>query len=193
MFSNSFLNESVAILRAVDCHDIEGIVNGLDQVRSQGGRIFCAGVGGSAAHASHFVNDLRKLAMVEAYCPSDNVSELTARTNDEGWETVFEEWLKISRAKSSDGLFIFSVGGGDSARGISVGLIRAAEYMRGVNGQVLAILGRNGGEIRRLSSSAVLVPDLFPERVTPHTEGLMSVIAHLIVSHPKIQKKSTKW
>src|SRR5690242_7030198 len=166
---------------------------GLARVRELGGRLFILGVGGSAGHASHAVNDFRKLCGFEAYAPTDNVSELTARTNDEGWETVFSEWLVTSRLGERDALLVFSVGGGNREKNVSANLVRAVDMARQVGAQVFGIIGRDGGHTGRHATAAVIIPPLFADRITPHTEGLAAVIWHLLVSHPLLQRNSTKW
>ena len=157
------------------------------------GRVFILGIGGSAANASHMVNDLRKLCNIEAYCPTDNVSELTARTNDEGFETIFENYLRTSNFTSSDCLFILSVGGGDKDRNISVNLIKAIDYCHIKGGKVYGIVGRSSGYTAKTGDCVILVPPLFPDRITPHSEAFQAVIWHCIVSNPKLQKNKTTW
>lgn len=192
-FAQRFLDESVAILRAINPAQLEALVNELEALRERGGRLFVLGVGGSAGHASHAVNDFRKLCGIEAYAPTDNVSELTARINDEGWESCFAAWLQVSRLRKEDALLIFSVGGGSRERGISVNLIAAAELARERGARVLGIVGRDGGYTARIGDAVVLIPPLSAERVTPHTEGLAAVVWHLLVSHPRLQRTATKW
>jgi D-sedoheptulose 7-phosphate isomerase len=192
-FSSRYLEESVRIVRAIDPASVEGIVDGLVSVREDGGRLFIVGVGGSAGHASHAVSDFRKLCGFEAYAPTDNASELTARANDEGWESVFAEWLRVSRVRPGDGLLAFSVGGGDEERNISVNLIRAVQLARSEGARIFGVVGRDGGYVARVTDACVVVPPLFEDRVTPHTEGLCAVIWHLLVSHPKLQVRPTKW
>src|ERR1700694_2695839 len=192
-FSAQFLSETNAILAAIDCNEIEALATGLRAVRDRSGRLFILGVGGSAGHASHAVNDFRKICGFEAYTPTDNVSELTARINDEGWDPSFSEWLRGTRLAKSDALLIFSVGGGDREKNISGNLVNAIELAQEVGAQVFGIVGRDGGATRKAASACVLIPPLFAERVTPHTEGLCAVIWHLLVSHPSLQRASTKW
>lgn len=155
--------------------------------------MFILGVGGSAGHAGHAVNDFRKICGVEAYAPTDNVSELTARTNDEGWDTVFSEWLKVSRFSGRDGLLIFSVGGGDAVRNVSPNLVKAIDLAREVGAAICGVVGRDGGYTAKSSEAVVVIPPMYPERVTPHTEGLCAVVWHLLVSHPFLQAKPTMW
>lgn len=192
-FATQFLSETSDILAKLDRQAIEDIAKGLAGVRERGGRLFILGVGGSAGHAGHAVNDFRKICGFEAYAPTDNVSELTARTNDEGWETVFEAWLKGSRINERDALLIFSVGGGDKAANVSVNLVRAIDAARAVGASVYGIVGRAGGYTKTKATACVVVPPLFAERITPHTEGLAAVIWHLLVSHPALKVAGTKW
>jgi D-sedoheptulose 7-phosphate isomerase len=192
-FTAGFLQETTKILAALDTDAIEAVAKGLAGVRERGGRLFILGVGGSAGHAGHAVNDFRKICAFEAYAPTDNVSELTARTNDEGWETVFEGWLRGSRIGPRDGLLIFSVGGGDKEKNVSVNLIRAIDAASAAGAEVYGIVGRNGGYTRANATACIVVPPLYADRVTPHTEGLAAVIWHLLVSHPALKVVGTKW
>jgi D-sedoheptulose 7-phosphate isomerase len=192
-FAESYIRESVEILGQLDPDEMERVAELLAAVRERGGRLFILGVGGSAGHASHAVNDFRKLCGFEAYAPTDNVSELTARTNDEGFETVFEEYLRGSRLGPDDGLLVFSVGGGDAERGVSANLVRAIDFARGEGAAVAGIVGRDGGHTARVADAAVVIPPLVADRVTPHTEGLCAVLWHLLVSHPALQRNPTKW
>jgi D-sedoheptulose 7-phosphate isomerase len=192
-FAADFLQETAKILAALDTGTIEAVAQGLAGVRERGGRLFILGVGGSAGHAGHAVNDFRKICSFEAYAPTDNVSELTARTNDEGWETVFEAWLKGSRIRARDALLIFSVGGGDREKNVSVNLIRAIDTAKTAGAAVYGIVGRNGGYTKANATACVVVPPLYPDRITPHTEGLAAVIWHLLVSHPALKVAGTKW
>jgi D-sedoheptulose 7-phosphate isomerase len=192
-FAATYLEETVAIVRALDAAAIERLAAGLAQVRDAGGRLFLLGVGGSAGHAGHAVNDFRKLCGFEAYAPTDNVSELTARINDEGFESAFAEWLKVSRLQPRDGLLIFSVGGGDAVKNISACLVRAVELARQVGARVFGVVGRDGGFTARAADACVVIPPLQAERITPHTEGLCAVVWHLLVSHPALQRQRTKW
>jgi D-sedoheptulose 7-phosphate isomerase len=192
-FAEGYIRETVEILDQVDTAQIERVAELLASVRERGGRLFILGVGGSAGHASHAVNDFRKICGFEAYAPTDNVSELTARTNDEGWETVFEEYLRGSRLRAEDGLLVFSVGGGDAERGVSANLVRAIEVARAEGAAVTGIVGRDGGHTARAADACVVIPPLVAERITPHTEGLCAVLWHLLVSHPALQRSATKW
>jgi D-sedoheptulose 7-phosphate isomerase len=192
-FSKTFLDESIALIQKLDVASIEAVVDGLARVREGGGRLFVLGVGGSAGHASHAVNDFRKICGFEAYTPTDNVSELTARVNDEGWDTCFSEWLKGSRLRRGDALLIFSVGGGNREKNVSVNLVRSLELAKEVGANVYGVVGRDGGYTKQVSDACVIIPTVSPERVTPHTEGFCAVVWHLLVSHPKLAAKPTKW
>jgi D-sedoheptulose 7-phosphate isomerase len=192
-FSEQFLRETHAILDRVDASSIEQVAEELGGVRDRGGRLFILGVGGSAGHASHAVNDFRKICGIEAYAPTDNVSELTARTNDEGWETTFSAWLEVSKLQSRDALLIFSVGGGNLQRNVSPNLVRALELARRVGARVVGVVGRDGGYTKEVAHACVVIPPLYADRITPHTEGLAAVIWHLLVSHPRLQLSATKW
>jgi D-sedoheptulose 7-phosphate isomerase len=192
-FSKTFLDESIALIQKLDVAAIEAMVDGLARVREGGGRLFVLGVGGSAGHASHAVNDFRKICGFEAYTPTDNVSELTARVNDEGWDTCFSEWLKGSRLRRGDALLVFSVGGGNREKNVSVNLVRSLELAKEVGASVYGVVGRDGGYTKQVSDACVIIPTVSPERVTPHTEGFAAVVWHLIVSHPKLAAKPTKW
>jgi D-sedoheptulose 7-phosphate isomerase len=192
-FTARYLDESAQILAGLDQPAIEAVATGLARVRAEGGRLFVLGVGGSAGHASHAVNDFRKLCGFEAYAPTDNVSELTARINDEGWDTSFVEWLRGSRLRRGDGVLVFSVGGGNRERNVSVNLVRALEHAREVGARIFGIVGRDGGTTRELADACVLIPTVATERVTPHTEGMAAVVWHLLVSHPELQRVTTKW
>lgn len=192
-FTEQFLQEGIELMQKLDPAAIEKTALGLAAVREAEGRLFILGVGGSAGHASHAVNDFRKICGFEAYCPTDNVSELTARTNDEGWDTTFSEWLKGSRLRKGDGLLIFSVGGGNREKNVSVNLVRALELAKEVGASVYGIVGRDGGYTAQVADACVLVPTVHPDRITPHTEGFAAVIWHLLVSHPALAKSKTKW
>jgi len=192
-FTEKFLEESVQVLRTVDQSAIEDCATGLADVRQRGGRLFVLGVGGSAGHASHAVNDFRKLCGFEAYAPTDNVSELTARINDDGWDRVFSDWLDGSHLSELDGLLVLSVGGGDAERGVSGNLVSAMQLARVRRASIFAIVGRDGGFAAKVADTIVLIPPLYPERVTPHTEGLCAVIWHLLVTHPLLARQRAKW
>jgi D-sedoheptulose 7-phosphate isomerase len=191
-FSATFLEETARIAREIDPATIEAIATGLAERRDAGGRLFVIGVGGGAGHASHAVCDFRKLAGFEAYTPVDNVSELTARTNDEGFETVFDAWLRTSRISARDALLVFSVGGGSREHGISINLVNAVELARSVGAAVYGVVGRPDGTTAQLADACVVVPAP-PERLTPHTEGWQAVVWHLLVSHPVLAAHETKW
>lgn len=192
-FSTGFLAETQAILAQLDAAAIERLATTLAGVRDGGGRLFILGVGGSAGHAGHAVNDFRKLCGFEAYAPTDNVSELTARTNDEGWETTFSAFLRGSRIRAEDGLLIFSVGGGDREKNISANIVAAIEVAKQVGARVTGIVGRQGGYTAQIGDAVVVIPPLYPEHVTPHTEGICAVVWHLLVSHPALKTMPTKW
>lgn len=192
-FIRTFLDEAAAIIQAIDIATVESAVRTLRQTRERGGRLFILGVGGSAASASHAVNDFRKLAGFEAYAPTDNVSELTARTNDEGWDTVFSAWLEGSRLDDKDCVLVFSVGGGDAARNVSPNIVKALELAKGRKAAIVGIVGRDGGYTAQVADAAVIVPPIYPEHITPHTEAMHGVIWHLLVTHPELKTMPTKW
>lgn len=192
-FSEQFLEEAAAITRGLDRSAIETLASLIAAARSAGGRLFILGVGGSAGNASHAVNDFRKLAGIEAYAPTDNVSELTARTNDEGWTTVFESWLRVSRLRSEDMVLVFSVGGGSLEKQVSVNLVTALQYAKAVGAKIGGIVGRDGGFTAKVADACVVVPVVNAEHVTPHSEAFQAVVWHLLVSHPKLKAASTKW
>jgi D-sedoheptulose 7-phosphate isomerase len=192
-FVEQYLKEAGRILDEISPGDVERLAQLLADLRKRGGRLFVLGSGGGAGHASHAVCDFRKLAAIEAYSPTDNVAELTARINDEGWETSYREWLKVSRLSATDMLLVFSVGGGDLARNISPNLARAVEYARQIGCSIGAVLGRDGGYTGRLADACVIVPTVNPAHVTPHTEAFQAVIWHLLVSHPVLQAAPAKW
>jgi D-sedoheptulose 7-phosphate isomerase len=192
-FSESYLEETGRIVNELDPESIELLAAGLADVRDAGGRLFVLGVGGSAAHAGHAVNDFRKLCGFETYAPTDNVSELTARVNDDGWDSAYVEWLRGSRLGSGDAVLALSVGGGSVARNLSANLVAAMDHARQVGARIFAIVGRDGGYAREIANACVVIPPLVPEHVTPHTEGLASVICHLLVSHPVLQQSAPVW
>ncbi|HEX5228206.1 MAG TPA: SIS domain-containing protein [Bryobacteraceae bacterium] len=192
-FAATFIRESIAILEQVDIDAIERMATALARVREAGGRLFILGVGGSAGHAGHAVNDFRKLCGFEAYAPTDNVSELTARANDEGWDTCFAAWLQGSRISARDGVLVFSVGGGSREKNVSVNIVRALETAAAAGAHIFGIVGRNGGFTRETAEECIVIPALAPDRITPHTEGLCAVLWHLLVSHPALQRSATKW
>jgi D-sedoheptulose 7-phosphate isomerase len=192
-FAAGYIREAIEILQRIDRDQINRMVDLLAQLRENGGRLFLLGVGGSAANCSHAVNDFRKLTAIEAYAPTDNVSELTARTNDEGWDTVFAEWLKVSRFSSKDMLFVLSVGGGSLEKNISPNLVTAMQYARESGARIVGIVGRDGGYAARVADACVIVPTVNPDTVTPHAEAFQAVIWHLLVSHPTLKAAPTKW
>ena len=192
-YSQLHLQEAAAIIGKLDVGAIEAMAALLAQLRAGAGRLFFLGVGGSAGNCSHAVNDFRKIVGIEAYAPTDNVSELTARTNDEGWSTVFVEWLKVSRLDSADMVFVFSVGGGNLERNISPNLVSALQHAKEVGAKVLGIVGRDGGYTARVADACIIVPTVNPETITPHAEAFQAVIWHLLVSHPALKRHQTKW
>jgi len=192
-FVRNYLEEVTEIARGIDAAAVSALVTLLRRARDADGRLFILGVGGSAGSASHAVNDFRKIAGFEAYTPTDNVSELTARINDEGWDSSMANWLRGSRLRSGDLVLVLSVGGGDAARGVSVNLIRAMEYARSVGASIGGIVGRDGGYTKTVADACVVIPTVRPEAVTPHTEAFHGVIWHLLVSHPDLQIEPTKW
>jgi D-sedoheptulose 7-phosphate isomerase len=187
------LQEAKEIIDRLDPAVIDRMADMLVSLRDRGGRLFFLGVGGSAGNCSHAVNDFRKIVGIEAYAPTDNVSELTARTNDEGWETVFVEWLKVSRLRPDDALFIFSVGGGNLAKNVSPNLVRALQYAKTVGAGILGVVGRDGGYTAQVGDAVCIVPTVNPEAVTPHSEAFQAVVWHLLVSHPALKAVQTKW
>jgi D-sedoheptulose 7-phosphate isomerase len=188
-----YIGEATAILKQLDQQAIERMVQRLVELREQRGRLFILGVGGGAGHASHAVNDFRKIAGIEAYTPTDNVSELTARVNDDGWETSFVNWLRGSRLKVHDMVLVFSVGGGDLQRNISPNLVRALQYAKQVGATVCGVVGRDGGYTAQVADACVLIPVVHPETVTPHTESFQALVWHLLVSHPRLKAAEMKW
>jgi D-sedoheptulose 7-phosphate isomerase len=192
-FADTYLHEAIAILDRLDRDAVERVVLGLAAVRDGGGRLFVLGVGGSAAHASHAANDFRKLCALESYAPTDNVSELTARVNDDGWETAFSEWLRGSRLSGDDAVLVFSVGGGNIQQNVSVSLVRALDLAREAGARVFGVVGRDRGYTMQVADACVVIPTESAERVTPHTEGLCAVVWHLLVSHPALQVSPAKW
>ena len=192
-FAQKHLQEAAAILQRLEPQELERMAAVLADIKVAGGRLFFLGVGGSAANCSHAVNDFRKLAGIECYAPTDNVAELTARINDEGWDSSFVGWLKVSRLRNTDGIFVLSVGGGDAARNISPNLVAAVKYAHDVGAKVVGILGRDGGYTGRVADAAVIIPTVNPATVTPHAEAFQALIWHLLVSHPLLKTNPTKW
>jgi len=192
-FIKQYLAEAGEILERIDVAAIDKLIDLLAKLRQNNGRLFILGVGGSAANASHAVNDFRKITGIEAYAPTDNVSELTARTNDEGWASVFVNWLKVSKLSSKDMLLVFSVGGGNKEKNISPNLVEALEYGKSLGCSIGGIVGPKGGYTAEVANACVLVPEGSPERITPHSESFQAVIWHLLVSDPRLKAASTKW
>ena len=192
-YAAQHIKEAMEIIQKIDVSAIEKMADLLATVKADGGRVFFLGVGGSAGNCSHAVNDFRKIVGIESYAPTDNVSELTARTNDEGWATVFVEWLKISKLQPTDLLFIFSVGGGNLEKNISPNLVEAIKLAKSVGAKVTGVVGRDGGYTAQAADSCVIVPTVNPETITPHSEAFQAVVWHLLVSHPKLKANQTKW
>lgn len=191
-YIETYLRECKQIIDQIDRRQIESISVILQKIQQSNGRIFVLGVGGSAANASHFVNDLRKICGIEAYAPTDNISELTARTNDDGWQSVFVEWLKVSKLRSKDGIFVLSVGGGNVEKKVSVNIVRALEYAEGVGAYIMGIVGRDGGYTIKVADTCVVIPVVNNETITPHSEAMQSVVWHLLVSSPELKKNRTE-
>lgn len=192
-FSKDFLQECSSAINKINTEDIENIANVLLEMRNNNGRLFILGSGGGAGHASHAVCDFRKLCNIQAYAPYDNISELTARVNDDGWDSTLINWLKVSNLNKNDALFIFSVGGGNSEKKISMNLVNAIEYAKKINAKVVGIVGKDGGYTKQIGDATVVIPTINPNHITPITEGFQAIIWHLLVSHPKLQVNSTKW
>jgi D-sedoheptulose 7-phosphate isomerase len=192
-FVQTYLNEVKIITEKISPADIEKLAGKLAELQQRQGRLFILGVGGSAGHASHAVNDFRKICGIEAYTPTDNVSELTARINDEGWDSCFAEWLKGSRLGQKDAVLVFSVGGGNREKNVSVNLVKALEVAKQTGAVILGIVGKEGGYTRQVADACVLVPVVSTDRITPHTEGFCAVVWHLLVSHPALKRSPTKW
>ena len=192
-FSDQFLKESIELINKIDSSQIEKIAEILSEVRLDNGRVFFIGSGGGAGHASHAVCDFRKLCNIESYAPYDNVSELTARVNDEGWDVTIINWLKVSRFNSKDCVFVFSVGGGSAEKNISMNLVNVVKYAKELGAKVVGVVGKDGGYTKKLGDAVVLIPTISNDRITPHTEGFQALIWHLLVSHPILQVNPTKW
>jgi len=192
-FAQQYLDEAVAIIHQLQKDTIEKAANILAETRARGGRLFILGVGGSAANASHAVNDFRKIAGIEAYTPTDNVSELTARTNDEGWASVFESWLRVSRLNAADLILVFSVGGGNLEKNVSPNLVAALQLAKSAGARIIGVVGRDGGFTAQVADACVMVPTVNPTHVTPHAEAFQAVVWHLLVSHPALKRAETKW
>lgn len=192
-YTAQYINEAIQILQMLDQDELERMVTLLTELRARNGRLFFLGAGGGAGHASHAVCDFRKIAGIEAYTPADNVSELTARVNDDGWETVFVNWLKGSRLRAADMLFVFSVGGGDAERNISANIVYALQYAQEVGAAVCGVVGRDGGFTAQVADACIVVPVVNPETVTPHTEAFQALVWHFLVSHPRLRAAEMKW
>ncbi len=192
-YAQQHLNEAQEIIDQIDIEAIEKVADLLATVKKDQGRIFFLGVGGSAGNCSHAVNDFRKIVEIESYAPTDNVSELTARTNDEGWPTIFEPWLKLSKLNPKDAVFIFSVGGGNLEKNISPNLVNALKYAKQIGAKITGVVGRDGGYTAQTADACVIIPTVNPENITPHSEAFQAVIWHLLVSHPKLKENQTKW
>ena len=192
-FINQYFTEAKTIIDKIDRNQIVNMITIINETRSKNGRMFILGVGGGAGHASHAVNDFRKICGIEAYTPTDNVSELTARVNDDGWDTAYVNWLKVSKLNQNDMLLVFSVGGGNLEKNISVNILRSLEYAKNINAKVCGVVGRDGGFTAKVSDACVVIPPVNDETVTPHTEAFQAVIWHLLVSHPDLQKYEMKW
>lgn len=192
-YSKQHLDEAIEIINKIDVNAIENVAKLLSEVKKDQGRIFFLGVGGSAGNCSHAVNDFRKIVEIESYAPTDNVSELTARTNDEGWPTIFEPWLKLSKLNSKDSVFIFSVGGGNLEENISPNLVNALKYAQTVGAKITGVVGKDGGYTAKVANACVVVPVVNKETITPHSEAFQAVIWHLLVSHPLLKQNQTKW
>jgi len=192
-YSQQHLNEAKQIIDKIDINAIENVAKLLSDVKKNQGRIFFLGVGGSAGNCSHAVNDFRKIVEIESYAPTDNVSELTARTNDEGWPTIFEPWLKLSKLNLNDAVFIFSVGGGNLEQNISPNLVNALKYAKSVNAKITGVVGKNGGYTAKVADACVIIPVVNDNTITPHSEAFQAVIWHLLVSHPLLKENQTKW
>ena len=193
IYSDLHLSEAIEIAKKINTKQIEKIVDLILKTRNEKGRIFFLGVGGSAGNCSHAVNDFRKIIGIESYAPTDNVSELTARTNDEGWETIFSEWLKVSNLNTKDLLFIFSVGGGNLEKNISPNLVEALKYGKLIGCKLIGVVGRDGGYTSKVADACVIIPTVNEKTITPHTEAFQAIVWHLIVSHPKLKLNETKW
>jgi D-sedoheptulose 7-phosphate isomerase len=193
MHAKTYFQEAAKVAQTIDTEAVENVARELMSLRQRGGRLFLLGVGGSAANCSHAVNDFRKLCGIEAYTPVDNVSELTARTNDEGWDTVFAAWLRTSRAGKNDAVFVFSVGGGNAEKNVSANIVAALKEAKQRGMKVLGVVGRDGGYTKQVGDAVVVVPTVESSRVTPHTEAFQAVVWHCLVSHPDLQQVATKW
>ena len=192
-FSHSFLAETAEVAKQIDTEAVEKMAKCLADVRERGGRLFLVGSGGGAGHASHAACDFRKLCNIESYAPYDNVAELTARVNDEGWDVSILNWLKVSRFNAKDGVLVFSVGGGNLEKNISANLVRAVQYAKEIGASIVGIVGKDGGYTKKVGDAVVVIPTVSPDRVTPHTEGFQAIVWHMLVSHPLLQVNRAKW
>lgn len=192
-YTKQHIKEAIEIAHKLDEAAVEKMADLLAEVKREGGRLFFLGVGGSAGNCSHAVNDFRKIVGIESYAPTDNVSELTARTNDEGWATIFVEWLKTSRLSRKDGIVVFSVGGGNLEKNISPNLVTALQYAKSVGAKITGVVGRDGGYTAQVADACVIIPTVNTETITPHSEAFQAVVWHLLVSHPKLKQNQTKW
>ena len=192
-YIDQYIDDAIQILQKIDRAQIEKMIQILLDVRQQGGRLFLLGVGGSAGNCIHAVNDFRKLVGIETYSPVENVAELTARTNDDGWDSIFSSWLRISRLNSKDGVFVFSVGGGNVEKNISPNIVSALKFAKEIGAKILGVVGRDGGFTKKVADACVVIPTTDPNLVTPHTEAFQAVILHLLVSHPKLKALEMKW
>jgi D-sedoheptulose 7-phosphate isomerase len=192
-FVEKYIQQTIEIVGGFDREEIEKMALGLAAIRARGGRLFIIGSGGGAGHASHATNDFRKIVGIETYCPSDNVSELTARINDEGWDTSYSNWLKASRFNGKDGILCFSVGGGDLEKSVSINLVNCIQLAKELGASVYGIVGRKGGYTKQVADACVVIPPIDGDLITPHTEGLQAVVWHLLVSHPALKAIQTKW
>jgi D-sedoheptulose 7-phosphate isomerase len=192
-YAQQHIDETIEILKKLDSREVEKLANLIAAVRREGGRLFFLGVGGSAGNCSHAVNDFRKIVGIESYAPTDNVSELTARINDEGWASVFAAWLKVSRLSAKDCIFVFSVGGGNLEKNVSPNLVLALQYAKQVGARVAGVVGRDGGYTAQVADACVVVPTVNPETITPHAEAFQAIVWHLLVSHPALKASQTKW
>jgi D-sedoheptulose 7-phosphate isomerase len=192
-YAQQHLEEATRIIEKIDFNTVEQVADILASVKAEEGRVFFLGVGGSAGNCSHAVNDFRKIVGIESYAPTDNVSELTARVNDEGWATIFVEWLKTSKLKTKDCIFVFSVGGGNLEKNISPNLVEALKYAETVGAKITGVVGRDGGYTAKVADACVIIPTVNPDTITPHSEAFQAVIWHLLVSHPKLKANQTKW
>jgi D-sedoheptulose 7-phosphate isomerase len=191
--TKNFFDQTIKISKLINKEAIENLVSALINLRNKNGRIFFLGVGGSAANSSHAVNDFRKICNIECYCPTDNVSELSARINDEGWDSSFVEWLKVSKLNSKDAIFIFSVGGGNVSKNVSINLVKSIDYAKKINAKIFGVVGRDGGYTKKKGDNIIIVPEVDKNMVTPYSEAFQAVVWHCLVSHPLLKKNKTKW